>query len=93
MNADRKRVADRRAAQERLEIVEGSGFWVSAIRGFITGISVLAPRDLNLRMHKHPAELIPWFIDEHARLTGTNLDPQELLQQIDHARTYEPSSY
>jgi len=70
-------------------IIEGGGFWASAIRGFITGIRVLAPRELNLRMHKVVAELLPWFPEEHARLTGVELDPEELLRQVEHARTGE----
>lgn len=72
-------------------IVEGSGFWASAIRGFITGILVLAPRELNIRMHKQANELLAWFPEAHARLTGTPIDGQDLLQQINHARHYEPS--
>lgn len=73
-------------------IIEGGGFWASAIRGFVTGIRVLAPRELNLRMHKGIAELLAWFPEEHARLTGVELDPQELVRQLERARSVETAS-
>jgi hypothetical protein len=72
-------------------IIEGGGFWASAIRGFITGIRVLAPRELSVRMHKSTTELLAWFPEEHARLTGVEIDPSELIRQVEHVRSTESS--
>lgn len=67
-------------------VIEGGGFWASAIRGFVTGIRVLAPREINIRMHAAIAELVPTFPEDHARLTNIELDPIELVRQVEHAR-------
>ena len=67
-------------------IIAGGGFWASAIRGFVTGIRVIAPREFDLRMHKSIAELLTWFPDEHARRTSVQLDPNELIAQLERVQ-------
>jgi hypothetical protein len=67
-------------------VVTGGGFWASAIRGFITGISVLAPRSLDLRIFAATDELVPWFPIEHAKRTGIQLDRNELLKVLAQAQ-------
>jgi hypothetical protein len=64
-------------------IIAGGGFWASAIRDFVTGIRVLAPRDFDVRMYKSVSELLGWFPDEHARKTSVLLDPGELAEQLE----------
>jgi hypothetical protein len=68
-------------------VVGGMGFWASAIRGFVTGIRVVAPRSIEFRMHAEIAELVEWFPDEHQRRTGVRLEPSELLRQLEHAQS------
>jgi hypothetical protein len=66
-------------------IVSGGGFWASAIRSFITGIRVLTPRSMELRIHGSIAELESWFCTVHAEKTGIELDSDALtlvLQKI-----------
>ena len=79
-----KRYADRSAVSG--VVVSGSGFWASAIRGFVTGIAVLAPRSFDLRIFATAAELVAWFPAEHARRTGVQLDPDALLRHLEHAQ-------
>jgi hypothetical protein len=74
-------------------IIAGGGFWASAIQSFVTGIRVLAPRELSVRMHKSSAELLKWFPEEHARKTGVQLEPVELARQVEHAQAAALATY
>jgi hypothetical protein len=65
-------------------VVAGSGFWASAMRSFVTGFRILAPRLFDLRIHATLAELLAWFPEEHARITGVQLDGDELVRQLQH---------
>jgi hypothetical protein len=67
-------------------IVSGAGFWASAIRSFVTGIRVLAPRGFDLRMHAALSELGDWLPEEHARKTGVTLEPSELIRQLERTQ-------
>jgi hypothetical protein len=67
-------------------VVSGGGFWASAIRGFTTGISVLAPRSLDLRIVGATEDLIPWFPIEHEKRTGIHLDRSEFLRILAQAQ-------
>ena len=67
-------------------VVSGAGFWASAIRGFVTGIGMVAPRSLELRLYGTIEALVPWFPNEHARRTGVALDPELLLQNLARAQ-------
>jgi hypothetical protein len=66
-------------------VVAGTGFWASAMRSFVTGFRMLAPRVFDLRIHGTIAELLPWFPEEHARATGVQIDGDELVRQLQYA--------
>ncbi|HKP63048.1 MAG TPA: hypothetical protein VJV78_40205 [Polyangiales bacterium] len=66
-------------------VVPGGGFWASAIRSFVTGIAVLAPRELDLRIFGAIPELVPWFAGEHAKRTGVHIDGDELMRLLEEA--------
>jgi hypothetical protein len=70
------RFADRTALSG--VVVSGGGFWASAVRGFVTGIAVLAPRSLDLRVFGSVEQLVPWFTTEHTKRTGVRVDGDEL---------------
>jgi hypothetical protein len=78
------RFADRNALAG--VVVSGGGFWASAVRGFVTGIAVLAPRSLDLRIFGGTQELIPWFTTEHAKRTGVQIDGDELIRLLEQAQ-------
>lgn len=67
-------------------VLQGAGFWASAIRGFVTGISVLAPRTIDFRLHAELNELLEWFPQEHARKTGVQLSGSALLRQLERVQ-------
>lgn len=66
-------------------VVSGGGFWASAVRGFVTGIAVLAPRSLDLRVFGSVQQLLPWFTTEHTKRTGVRVDADELLNVLEQA--------
>jgi hypothetical protein len=62
-------------------VIQGAGFWASALRGLTTAVSMLAPR---YRLHiaanfVQVAELLP---EPHRARTGVEIDPKELLRAI-----------
>lgn len=68
-------------------VVGGVGFWASAVRGFVTGIRVIAPRTMDFRLHAEISELLEWFPEEHARRSGEQLEPSELLRKLEHVQS------
>lgn len=71
-------------------VVPGGGFWASAIRGFVTGIAVVAPRSLDLRIFGEMSELVLWFASEHGKRTGIRVDGDELLRILEEALVRSP---
>jgi hypothetical protein len=55
-------------------VVEGSGFWASALRSFVTGLHWLAPRSFDFRLHGSIDEVIERLPPIHERLSGVHLD-------------------
>jgi hypothetical protein len=67
-------------------VVNGTGFWASALRGVATSITILLPKTVQVRICGSPAELIPWFPTEHERRTGVSLDPDALVNVLTRAQ-------
>jgi hypothetical protein len=63
-------------------IVPGTGFWVSAVRGFATGVLVLGPRTYDLHVDRTAEQVTEWFPKAHHKQTGTAVDPTELRDHI-----------
>jgi hypothetical protein len=67
-------------------MLNGTGFWASAFRGFATSITLLIPKTMQVRVCGSPAELVPWFPSEHGRRTGVSLDPETLVSVLAQAK-------
>lgn len=67
-------------------VLHGSGFWVSALRGVATSISILIPKTVQMKICGNAEELIPWFTTEHERRTGVVLDPEAFIQVLTKAQ-------
>jgi hypothetical protein len=67
-------------------ILEGSGFWASGIRSMIGNTHRTASSNVLLRVGTSLDEVLPWFPAEHARLTGIQVDPEELRAMLLHLR-------
>src|SRR5688572_27614214 len=59
-------------------ILNSTGFLASAIRSFITGLRVLAPRSFDIHVYTALPEVIEWLPAEHARRAGVAVDPAKL---------------
>jgi hypothetical protein len=70
-------------------VLAGTGFWASAMRSFVTGVRVLAPRTFDLRVHAQIAELLEWYPAEHARRTGLEIDPASFLAELARAQDWQ----
>jgi hypothetical protein len=63
-------------------VVGGTGFFGSAIRSFLTGLRILAPRDFDFRLHGKSSEILDWFPAAHQRRTGERVDVFQLGRVI-----------
>jgi len=70
-------------------VLGGTGFWASAMRSFVTGVRVLAPRTFDLRVHGQIDELLEWYPAEHERRTGLALDPASLVAELARAQHWQ----
>ena len=70
-------------------VVEGSGFWASAIRGFLTGLRLLGPSTFRIREHSTLADVVAWLPAEHEKFTGEPLDPDALAHCLEVAKRWQ----
>jgi hypothetical protein len=69
-------------------ILEGSGFWASGLRSMIANTHRTATGSVRLRVGTSVDEVLDWFPAEHARLTGIDLDPQQLRTELLYSREH-----
>jgi hypothetical protein len=69
-------------------LVEGTGFWLSAMRSYTTSLLALTTRGFEMRMHGEVDELLGWFPQAHQRRTGIELGGAELRGHIEAARLW-----
>jgi len=55
-------------------VILGTGFVASAVRSFLTGLRLIAPRSFDFRLHGRSADVLKWFPAAHARHTGQTID-------------------
>jgi hypothetical protein len=63
-------------------VIGGTGFFASAVRSFLTGLRILAPRDFDFRLHGKSSEILDWFPAAHQRRTGQRVDVFQLGRVI-----------
>jgi hypothetical protein len=59
-------------------VLEGSGFWASALQSFLTSLYWFQRRPFEARVCGSIAEVSRWLPEHHHKRTGTALDPAEL---------------
>jgi len=59
-------------------VLEGSGFWASAILSKITSMRIAGGNDMAVRTQETIDEVVKWLPREHEQRTGVKLDPDEL---------------
>lgn len=66
-------------------IVEGEGFWASALRSSVIGMGLQGER-IRLGLHSTISEMIEWLPVEHEKNTGVALNKTELQRTVTEAR-------
>jgi hypothetical protein len=59
-------------------VVNGTGFWASALRGAMTGLRALAPTSSGFHVAATIDNVVNWLPAVHELSTGVKLDPEEL---------------
>ena len=70
-------------------VLEGSGFWSSALRGFLTGVRVLAPRTFDLRAESSIENVLSWFPAEHQKRTGVVVSREQIEYLALEAKSWQ----
>jgi hypothetical protein len=67
-------------------LLEGRGFWASAIRSFLLGLRVVSPRSVQMQAFSTSREVASWLTEPHATRTGVRIAAQELELVLDRSR-------
>lgn len=67
-------------------VMEGSGFWASAMRSAITGIGLLAKGEFIMRSHRTIGEVGMWFPEHHRSRTGVSVTSAELRELVEQTK-------
>ncbi len=67
-------------------VLEGSGFWASALRGMISNSHREAQANSALKIMTSLDSLVGWFCEEHGARTRVELAPMALRDVLMHAR-------
>src|SRR5688572_27553194 len=59
-------------------VVEGSGFWASAIRSAITGVRMSSASGIRMGVSDNVNQLMEWLPAEHSKRTGVTVTATEL---------------
>lgn len=63
-------------------VLEGSGFWASAVRSFIVGLRFVVPRTFEMQTYASIPELAAWLPPLHAARTGVVIEKAELERTL-----------
>jgi hypothetical protein len=63
-------------------VIPGSGFWASALRGVVTALAMLSPRDKKPHICGTLPEVALWLPDPHRARTGVRVEPEQLLAAL-----------
>jgi hypothetical protein len=67
-------------------VIEGGGFWASAMRSAVIGLGMMAPKTLPFRALGSLDDLTAWLPAEHRRRTGVAIDSVGLRRALTEAR-------
>jgi hypothetical protein len=67
-------------------VLDGRGFWASAVRSFLVGLRLVSPRTINMQVFSTSEEVAAWLPEIHLQRTGVKVDPAELLEVIESVR-------
>lgn len=67
-------------------VIEGSGFWASAMQSFVTGLHWMSRRPFKSRIGSALVEIAGWLPAPHAERTGVKFTATELVRVLTDAR-------
>jgi hypothetical protein len=67
-------------------VVEGSGFWASALQSFLTGLHWLSKRSYGLHICSDIRSAAQWLPTQHAKRTNVTIAPVELEEVLRSVR-------
>ena len=67
-------------------VIEHGGLAGAAVRGAVTGMAMLAPKRYRLKVFDTIAPVTSWLVEQHARSTGVQLNPQDVIAVLRRAR-------
>lgn len=68
---------------EAAMVLEGGGFWASAVRGVFTGLRLAAGGRVGLRVAADLNEVMTWLPGSHLERTGVTLQPDAIARALD----------
>jgi hypothetical protein len=63
-------------------VLRGDGFWASGVRGLLTAIAMLSPRDSKLRIVASFDDVTAWLPELHLARTGVRLPAAALIDAL-----------
>lgn len=67
-------------------VLDGRGFWASAVRSFLVGLRLVSPRTVNMQVFSTSEEVAAWLPEMHLQRTGVKIEPPDLLEAIQKVR-------
>ena len=72
-------------------VIERGGSAGLAMRGAITTMTLMAPKNYRVKVFETVEEAAPWVSEQHTRVTQFSMLASELLGALQHARAADPS--
>lgn len=69
---------------EVLVVLDGSGFWVSAMHGLMTGVRLAAGGAVGFRSFENVEDAVQWLPAPHRQRTGVTISGSQVLAAIQH---------
>jgi hypothetical protein len=63
-------------------VVQGEGFWSSAMQATITGVRILVPKSFHMRVFSRVEDVVDWLPKLHKEHTGVSVVPHQLLNVL-----------
>jgi hypothetical protein len=67
-------------------IMEGTGFWASMMRSFLTGLQLFQRNAWSTKFFSTPSEAAHWLATLHASELGVTIDPEQLVAAMTQLR-------
>jgi hypothetical protein len=68
-------------------VLDGRGFWASAVRSFLVGLRLVSPRTITMQVFSTSQEVAAWLPEIHFQRTNVKVEASELLGAVEAVRT------